>query len=209
MVTWQRFPTPNSIAEKLFPLPLHFWLWLESLLMRRPSLCTQKTNFILFLMVETHYRTSTRGTSILWRTAARYSMLQSSTTIKTSFIIVLKITINKHQNHGIPAVRCMEIASHPISTCDWHFCLLFSLPSITRSDPWGCTLLSATVIQYEHVFYHTKIRNHYSSLHPSVSGSSCTCTSVFRIIWLWYMSVKWYFNLMDDFLDTQHLHTYY
>ena len=62
---------------------------------------------------------------------------------------MLKITINKHQNHGIPAVWCMEIASHLISTHDWHFCLLSSSPSITRSDPWGRTLLSATVIQYE------------------------------------------------------------
>ena len=76
-------------------------------------------------------------------------MLQSSTTIRTSFVIGLKITINKHQNHGIPAVRCMEIASHPISPCNWHFCLLSSSPSITRSDPWGHTLLSATVIQYK------------------------------------------------------------
>ena len=80
---------------------------------------------------------------------ARYGTLQSSTTIKPSFVIMLKITINKHQNHGIPAVRCMEIASHPISTCDRHFCSLSSLSSITRSNPWGCTLLSATVIQYK------------------------------------------------------------
>ena len=62
---------------------------------------------------------------------------------------MLKITINKHQNHSIPAVRCMETASHPISTRNQHFCSLSSLPSITRSNPWGHTLLSATVIQYE------------------------------------------------------------
>ena len=192
---------------------------------------------------------------------------------------MLKIIINKHQNHGIPAVQRTEIASHPISTCNWHFCSLSSLPSITRSNPWGHTLLSATVIQYEglqslaitfnwspgllshqqtctvcliintsllfpfkgpllicyhlhcssalhhlpytlkflhfkfifslsnsfHSFSHLikfcyftatlltyknrciltyKIRNHYSSLHPSVSGSYCTWTLVFRIIWL-------------------------
>ena len=51
----------------------------REVLMRRPSLCTQKTNFTLFLMVETHYRTSTRGTRTLWHTAARYGTLQSST----------------------------------------------------------------------------------------------------------------------------------
>ena len=62
---------------------------------------------------------------------------------------MLKIAINKHQNHSIPAVWCMEIASHPISPYDCHFCLLSSSPSITRSDPWGHTLLSATVIQYK------------------------------------------------------------
>ena len=192
---------------------------------------------------------------------------------------MLKITINKCQNHSIPAVWHMEIASHPISTCDQHFCSLSSFPSITRSNPWGHTVLSATAIQYKglqsltitrnrspgllshqqtctvcliistsllfpfkgpllichhshcssalchipytlkilhfkfifslsnlfhsfshlikfcyitatllpyknHVFYHTKTRNHYSSFHPSVSGSYCTCTLVFQIIWL-------------------------
>ena len=117
--------------------------------MRRPSLCTWKTDFILFLTVEIHYRTSTRGTSILQHTAAWYGMLWSSTTVRTSFVIVLKISINKCQNHGIPAVQCTEIASHPISPCDWHLCSLSSSPSITGSDPWGHTLLSATVIQYE------------------------------------------------------------
>ena len=85
----------------------------------------------------------------VWHTAAWYSMLRSSTTIRTSFVIVLKITINKHQKHGIPAVWCMEIASHPISPCNQHFCSLSSLLSITISDPWGHTLLSATVIQYK------------------------------------------------------------
>ena len=119
------------------------------MMMRRPSLCTWKTDFILFLTVEMHYRTSTRGTSILQHTAAWYSMLQSSTTIRTSFVIVLKITINKHQNHSISAVWCTEIASHPISPHNWHLCLLSSLPSIARSDPWGHTLLSAIVIQYQ------------------------------------------------------------
>ena len=85
----------------------------------------------------------------IWHTAAWYGMLQSSTTIRPSFIIMLKITINKRQNHGIPAVWCMEIASHPISTCNQHFCSLSLSPSITRNDPWGHTLLSATVIQYK------------------------------------------------------------
>ena len=85
----------------------------------------------------------------VWHTAAWYGMLQSSTTIRPSFIIMLKITINKHQNHDIPAVWCMEIASHPISTCNQHFFSLSLSPSITRNNPWGHTLLSATVIQYE------------------------------------------------------------
>ena len=88
-------------------------------------------------------------TAWVQHTAAQYSTLLSSTTIRPSFVIVLKIPINKCQNHSIPAVQCMEITSHPISTCDRHFCLLSSLPSITRSNPWGCTLLSATVIQYK------------------------------------------------------------
>ena len=117
--------------------------------MRPPSLCTRKTNFTLFLMVEKHYGTSTRGTRTVWHTAAWYSMLWSSTTIRPSFVIMLKITINKCQNHGIPAVQRMEIASQPISTCDQHFCLLSSSPSITKSNPWGHTLLSAAVIQYK------------------------------------------------------------
>ena len=85
----------------------------------------------------------------VWYTAAQYGTLQSSTAIRPSFIIMLKITINKCQNHSIPAVWHMEIASHPISTCNQHFCSLSSLPSITRSNPWGNTVLSATVIQYE------------------------------------------------------------
>ena len=85
----------------------------------------------------------------VWHTAAQYSTLWSSTTIRPSFIIVLKIIINKCQNHSIPAVWCMEIASHSISPHNRHFCLLSSSPSITRSNPWGCTLLLATVIQYE------------------------------------------------------------
>ena len=71
----------------------------------------------------------------LWHTAAWYGMLQSSTTIRTSFVIVLKITITQCQNHGIPAVQCMEIALHPISPCDQHLRLLSLLPSITRSYP--------------------------------------------------------------------------
>ena len=93
-----------------------------------------------------HYRTSTRGTRTVQH---EYGTLQSSTTIRSSFVMMLKITINKHQNHSIPAVWGTEIASHPISTCDQHFCLLSSLPSITRSNPWHHTLLSATVILYE------------------------------------------------------------
>ena len=43
--------------------------------MRRPSLRTQKTDFTLFLTVEMHYRTSTRGTRTLQH---KYSTLQHS-----------------------------------------------------------------------------------------------------------------------------------
>ena len=100
-----------------------------------------------------HYRISTtrhqHTMAQLWHTVAWYDTLWSSTTIRTSFIIVLKIAITKHQNHSIPAVWCTEIALHPISPHDWHLHLLSSSPSITRSYPWGCTLLLATVIQYE------------------------------------------------------------
>ena len=121
--------------------------------MRRPSLHNQKTDFMLFLMVELHYRTSTtrhqHTMAWLWHTAAWYGMLQSSTMIRTSFVIVLKIAITKCQNHSIPAVQCTEIALYPISPCNQHPYLLYLSPSITRSYPWGHTLLSATVIQYE------------------------------------------------------------
>ena len=115
--------------------------------MRRPSLCTRKTNFTLFITVETHYRTSTRGTRTVWH---KYGTLQHDMACcKAQPQFMLKITINKRQNHGIPAVWCTEIASHPISTCNQHFCSLSLSPSITRNDPWGHTLLSATVIQYK------------------------------------------------------------
>ena len=92
--------------------------------------------------------------------------------IRPSFIIMLKIIINKHQNHSIPAVWCMEIASHPISPCDQHFCSLSSLPSITRSNPWGRTLLSATVIQYKGSQSLAITCNHS----PSLLGHWKTCT---------------------------------
>ena len=158
------WPTPASLLQTFLSLPeapMAWWFeepaswhWVSwpsnhRPLMRRSSLCTWKTDFTLFLMVEMHYRTSTRGTRTVRHTAAQYGMLQSSTTIRPSFVITLKITINKCQNHGIPAVQHTEIASHPISTHDQHFCSLSSLLSITRSDPWGRTLLSATVIQYK------------------------------------------------------------
>ena len=38
----------------------------NDVLMRRPSLCTRKTSFTLFLTVERHYGKSTRGTRTLW-----------------------------------------------------------------------------------------------------------------------------------------------
>ena len=116
----------------------------------------------------------------VWHTAAWYSTLRSSTTIRTSFVIVLKITINKCQNHGIPAVWCMEIASHSISPCDQHFCLLSSSPSITRSNPWGHTLISATVIQYKG------------------SQSLATVTRPpWSLIDLHHMSYYWYFVIIS------------
>ena len=66
----------------------------------------------------------------LQHTMAWYGTLWSSTTIKTLFVIVLKIAITECQNHDIPAVQCMEIALHSISPCDQHLPPLSS--SITR-----------------------------------------------------------------------------
>ena len=70
-----------------------------------------------------HYRRSTRDTRTVQHTAAWYSTLQSSTTIRPSFVIMLKTTINKHQNHGIPAVWCTFSNCHTIQrltiTCNW------------------------------------------------------------------------------------------
>ena len=84
-------------------------------------------------------------------------MLQSSTTIRTSFVIVLKITITKCQNHGIPAVQCMEIALHPISPCDQHLCS-------TSARYLHCQASLEAIHEAVHFFqqlsYNTKAHNH-------------------------------------------------
>ena len=133
-------------------------LWWPPLLMRRPSLCTQKFIFILFLVVESHYRTSTTRhqytTAWLWHTAVQYGKLQSSTLIKTLFIIILKIAITEGKNHGIPAVWCMEIALHPISPHDQHLSLLSSLPIITRS------IIHNAIHSFQQLSYNMKAHNH-------------------------------------------------
>ena len=133
--------------------------------MRRPSLCTWKTDFTLFLTVEMHYRTSTRGTRTVRHNTAHCKA-------QPQLDIMLKITINKCQNHGIPAVQCTEIASHPISTRDQHFCLLSPSQSLARRNPWGCTLLSATIIQYKG----SKSLAVTCNQSPSLLGHWQTCT---------------------------------
>ena len=162
--------------------------------MRRPSLHTWKTNFILFLTVESHYRTSTmrhqHTTAQLCHTAAWYSTLQSSTTIKILFIIVLKIAITKCQHHSLPAVQCMEIALHPISPYDWHPHSLSSLPSITRS------IIHDTVHSFQQLSTNMKAHNHSQSVTwPPQSSVDLHCTYVLPSILHYYFLSTVCFNL--------------